>query len=716
MKITKIQVENYRLLKKFSIDIEKELSLVIGKNNCGKTSLLSVIDKFLNDKRFTYEDFNLDFKEDIIGTIEKDVDEKYSPIGIKMKLFIEYADSDNLSNISNLMMDLDPGNNSIILSFEYVLTADKIKKLKEEFEIFSKGESGKAKPKDLSFFLRNNYSSYFQIFKKTIDPKDSTRFIDIEKEKIQLNNVINFKYINANRDVSNKDAENSLSTQSFRIYEKIETDESHNAKINDFKNVLYDTDESLGTVYETIFKETIDKVKKFGGLKPDETLIKITSTLQHKNLLQGNTTVVYKHDANELPESYNGLGYMNLISMIFEIEILLNKFKRKKTEIPADINLLFIEEPEAHTHPQMQYVFIKNIKSLLKEGIIREDGENRELQYIISTHSSHIVAESNFNDIKYLKREKNTVIAKNLSSLEAEYEKDGQKENYKFLKQYLTLHRSELFFADKAIFIEGDTERILLPAMMKKIDQADQVNPLLSQNISIIEVGNYSHIFEKFIDFFGIKSLIITDIDSAMSKNKMNELKDAETDENKKKKIKQKVRVSDPNATITTNESLKYFYDTDGALDSFNNKEIAEMTLEKIAYASDILTRRELKKWVNNSCGYLLCVYQTIKTNIDNLEYHARSFEDSFFRINRQFIIDNKDSFKSLKNIEYFEEKAGSDYVKDAYELAESCIDKKPAFAIEILLNSRTDERNGNEYSDWQIPAYINEGLLWLKD
>ncbi len=48
MKITKIQVENYRLLKDFSIDIEKELSLVIGKNNCGKTSLLSVIDKFLN--------------------------------------------------------------------------------------------------------------------------------------------------------------------------------------------------------------------------------------------------------------------------------------------------------------------------------------------------------------------------------------------------------------------------------------------------------------------------------------------------------------------------------------------------------------------------------------------------------------------------------------------------------------------------------------------
>ena len=705
MKITKIQVENYRLLKDFSIDIEQELSLVIGKNNCGKTSLLSVMDKFLNgnSSSFTFEDFNLDFKEVLISTIEKDVDDKYSPIGIRMKLFIEYADTDNLSNISNLMMDLDPDNNSIILAFEYVLTLEKIKKLKDDYKLFSESEVGKAKPKDLLFFLRKNYSSYFQIHKKTLDPKDFTQFIDVEKENIQLNKVINFQFIKANRDVSNREPDSSLSTLSYRIYEKIEADENHKVKIDKFKDALYDTDESLGCVYETIFKETIDKVKKFGGLKPDETLIKITSSLQQKNLLQGNTTVVYKHDTNELPENYNGLGYMNLISMIFEIEILLNKFKRNKTEIPADINLLFIEEPEAHTHPQMQYIFIKNIKSLLKEGIVREDGENRELQYIISTHSSHIVAESNFDDIRYLKRDKNAVIAKNLKSLEAEYEKDDQKDNYKFLKQYLTLHRAELFFADKAIFIEGDTERILLPAMMKKIDQDDPENPLLSQNISIIEVGNYSHIFEKFIDFFGIKSLIITDIDSAMSKDKHDELKITDS------KIKQMAPVDDVNATITTNASLKFFYSKE-LLSDFKNKDVKDLVLNKIEQMNASTGQIE-KKWITDENGYLACVYQKSETNIDGKTYHARSFEDSFFHINRQFIIDNKSGFISLRNIKLFDEAS-----KDAYELAESCIDKKPAFAIEILLNSKSDGGNGNEFSNWQIPAYIKEGLLWLKD
>jgi hypothetical protein len=61
----------------------------------------------------------------------------------------------------------------------------------------------------------------------------------------------------------------------------------------------------------------------------NDTDIAIISTLQHRELLEGNTTVVYTHDDHKLPEHYNGLGYMNLISMIFEIEILVQDFKDK---------------------------------------------------------------------------------------------------------------------------------------------------------------------------------------------------------------------------------------------------------------------------------------------------------------------------------------------------------------------------------------------------
>ena len=94
MQIYKIQVENFRLLKNFSIDIEEELSLVIGKNNTGKTSILSALDKFLNrsdNNKFHFDDFNIDFKEELSELIIGDIldPDNYIEKGIKLKIFIE---------------------------------------------------------------------------------------------------------------------------------------------------------------------------------------------------------------------------------------------------------------------------------------------------------------------------------------------------------------------------------------------------------------------------------------------------------------------------------------------------------------------------------------------------------------------------------------------------------------------------------------------------
>ena len=703
MKIKKIKAKNYRLLQDFSIDLEDDLSLVVGKNNCGKTSLLSILDKFLNHGAFSFNDFNIDFKKELESKISG-VTEKatYSPLGIMLKIFIEYTSEDDYSNIGKLMMDLDPDNKIIVLSFEYTLAFESLEKLKKDIAEFN---NGRKKEVTSCEYLNENHQDYFEVIEKTIaysnleEKEDDSNFIDLKKEGISLDSVISYQYIKADRDVSNKEPDKSLSSLSSQIYKNLESNDCQKEAIVKFKDALCDTDVELGNIYCDIFKDVLGRVKKFGGIKENETIVKITSTLQHKNLLDGNTTVVYEHDSQNLPENYNGLGYMNLISMIFEIEIKINKFKRKENEKPADINLLFIEEPEAHTHPQMQYIFINNIKEILNSGIVRDDGQKRGLQCIISTHSSHVVSESNYNDVKYLRRYGNFVVAKNLKDLEKEYITDGEEKNFKFLKQYLTLHRAELFFADKAIFIEGDTERILIPAMMKKIDQEDSDNPLLSQNISIVETGAYSHIFEKFIDFIGVKSLIITDIDSAMTVEKMKELKKAESNDDLKKKIKQKVKTLDTNATITTNESLKLFYGSD-KLEDFKDKSVDVMVLKKDDSA---------KKWIKDKDGYLLCVYQNNETNSDSVDYWARSFEDSFFHLNRKFIENKKSNFKSLKNIKYF-----SDLSKDAYDLAKYCVDKKSQLAIEILLNSE-EGGDGKKFTNWETPDYIKQGLLWLK-
>ena len=231
---------------------------------------------------------------------------------------------------------------------------------------------------------------------------------------------------------------------SSKYYEKIKGNDE-NPVIQSFEDALVNTDISLSKVYEGLFENVIGKVKKFGGIRENETTVKIISTLGQQQLLKDNTTMVYEAGNHQLPESYNGLGYLNLISIIIQIETILAEFRcdNKVDSKPADINLLFIEEPEAHTHPQMQYIFIKNIKDLLREGSEGDGIKNKiNLQTVITTHSSHIVAECDFDDIKYFQKISATsVISQNMKSLEAEYkdEKDPANKRFKFLKQYLTL-------------------------------------------------------------------------------------------------------------------------------------------------------------------------------------------------------------------------------------------------------------------------------------
>lgn len=702
MKIFKIQIENFRLLKNFSIDLEDELSLVIGKNNTGKTSMLSALEKFLNQSeknKFYFDDFNIDFKKELRDIIEGDVVSKddYIEKGIKLKLFIQYTEMCNLENISRVMMDLDPENNFIVLGFEYILLFDKYVELRQDWrefiahEVQKKIENEKYRPKSLYDFLSQKHMDYFKIYRKSIEiNKDSQQvneanFIDLDKEMIGIKDIINFKYISARREVANKEVDKTLSMQTSKIYEKTETNPEQNKAVDNFKDKLSETDNQLSDIYVNLFEEIIKKVSDLGGIKPNDSEIEIISNLQHRELLKGNTTVVYKHDENnKLPEHYNGLGYMNLICMIFEIEILIQEFKREKEKKPADINLLFIEEPEAHTHPQMQYVFIKNIKKLLQDGIQRQDGEQRSLQYIISTHSSHIVADSDFDDIKYLKKEScNNVIAKNLKDLRNEY--DTETNEYQFLTQYLTISRAEIFFAEKAVLIEGDTERMLIPTIMKKIDIEDAREhkargtkddnlPLLSQNISIVEVGAYSQIFDQFIDFLGIKTLIITDLDAT---------KEVENEKG------QKIRCSCPvsEGESYSNEAISHYFSKPTLTD-----------LQGYPFRNKLFNKVD-GSWINNPDGKLCIVYQIAESG-----YNARSFEDAFIHINKDFVKDKKESFKGLKNRDNFDEPANN-----AFFLAQKCIKKKTHFALDILFHSDAT------LSNWQIPAYIREGLLWLK-
>lgn len=84
-----------------------------------------------------------------------------------------------------------------------------------------------------------------------------------------------------------------------------------------------------------------------------------------------------------------------------------------------------------------------------------------------------------------------------------------------------TVAKCDLFFADKAIFVEGASERLLLPDMIEKCEATGVFGsgkyPLSAQYYALIEIGGaYAHKFIPFIEFLGVPCLILTDLDSVV--------------------------------------------------------------------------------------------------------------------------------------------------------------------------------------------------------
>jgi hypothetical protein len=205
-----------------------------------------------------------------------------------------------------------------------------------------------------------------------------------------------------------------------------------------------------------------------------------------------------------------------------------------------------------------------------------------------------------------------------------------------------------------------------LEKIYSELGKKDDLLPLLSQNISIIEVGAYSHIFEKFIDFIDVKTLIVTDLDTTDSSDK---------------KCEPSLGVGHSNDAIT-------FFFNAPSLTVLKDNTIANKTFSKTGGT-----------WSFSASGRLCVVYQTLEDG-----FTARSFEDSFIHLNRNFITTLKSDFKGLQKRSDFD-----DASINAYVLAENCIKKKTHFALDILYHSNQD------FSNWEIPKYIKEGLSWLK-
>jgi len=672
MRIKNIKVENFRLLQNSSLDMSDGLTLIVGKNNTGKTSFVVLLEKFLSkpNPSFSFSDFPVSVRSKLYDISEEtDIDE----LSIRLSISVEYADEDNLKNISDFMLDLDPDKSAVNIMFEARIDSNALlNRMPTKKDDADEGKYLAAKrsfiEKNVSKFIKTSIYAYDDSGYKGIKPYYLEKRNELEEKEFKsVSNVINFQVIHAKRNVASSDetGKSPLSAVTSQFFKKL--NDADDERLLEVTSTLIDIDNSLETQYSDVFSGFLSSAASFLSLEG----LKVISDIEASSLIGSSSKVIYGTTDDHLPENLNGLGYLNILYLLLKVEMVKQEFETA----PSDINLLFIEEPEAHTHPQMQSVFSQKIREVVKDI--------KGLQSVITTHSSYIVANSDFEDIRYLlMREDLNVEFKNFhTDLAKKYklEKGGEGAKlYQFLEQYLKIQNAELFFADKAIFIEGTTERILLPWFIKIHDEncGAEDRPLLSQNISIIEAGANAKAFAPFLDFIGIKSLVITDLDSTKKEVKPDKAGNDRTSYSSCPVL---------DSTHTSNESLKHF---------FGSPEINGGAFP------ELYSKLKSGK-LTESAANVKVVYQT-----EEHDYQARSFEDAFFNSNKAELkrLCGNNELLGLKNKDQIEEIETA----NIFDLTNNVLDKKSDFAASLLFLALTGKAN------WVTPKYISEGLKWI--
>lgn len=669
---------DYKINDDKEINIAPKTTLIIGKNNSGKTTVVDALNILINESaKFSASDFNFAYLKSLLELYNKDKDniQKNLPhIEFVIKIGIDNKKStDILSRLYQVISIDDVHKSECTLTLRY--------QIKESVRYIEKVKT----------LLEKEYSSIQ--FNKFLHLLDETTFIveyfnkDGDRiDEFKLSNLIEMTYIRAN----NIRGDKCLTSAFSRIVEY-----KYKNNLETTGNDILDSD--LDNVNETLSKYFAENhtgrinnvIKNFIDSKKCQVLLKADLTV--KALLSSIVQYYFIEDENEVPEDQFGLGYTNLIMIVAQILEYMEKYPN--TAYNSQINIIAIEEPETFMHPQMQENFIKDINVMIGD-LINDNKKNINSQIIITTHSPHIVNSKihtggTFNSINYFKDNKGNVktialrdenlcqytkvegkkieIAKANNKI-SELDKPLQEKyhDFEFIKKHIKYTLSEVFFADALILVEGQTEFNLLKYYI------DLKEELRKKHISVVQIdGCHAKMYEKLIKVLDIPTLIITDLDIKRSDKE----KGGVYIDDKGKGVFEYCQISDLSKRETTNKTLKEFR---------QNKYLSN-TLD---YIED---------------GNIKLVYQKDKIS----GYYATSFEEAFFLENANVpMLKNilVDIFPSLKKMD------SQGIISRSYELQKKISSKKMEFANKVLF----EEMNKDEQI-FNLPKYIEDGISFIK-